>query len=215
MKKIIYCSFLILLLALFNINISAAQEQNVYAGIRAGINFASSTSFTSSTNIGFMGGIYMGIPFENLPVTFQPAVLYSIKGFEKGFNFSFSGSNYDFSNAVSISYIEIPLLFKFDIDVEGSFNPHFYAGPYVAVKVGASQTSTNDINNEKPPFGPGNFFAVDLDDIRTFDAGGVLAATLNANRFRFGLRYSFGFISYLESGSAKNTAYSIIVGYEF
>src|SRR5680860_362560 len=108
MKKPLLSLFLLLTFGL--IAKSASAQHTIEFGIRSGINFSniSDESFDASTQTGFLAGVYTRLSFSDSPVSLQPEVLYTRKGFK------FDGNSYQ------IDYIEVPLLARIDFNTAGN-----------------------------------------------------------------------------------------------
>ena len=149
MKKL-----LILFSILFLFSVMTFAQMQV--GIKAGLNIANlggsdadnlvGQSLDSKT--GFSGGVFFTYQFNNM-FAIQPEAYYSMKGA----TYSISGANL----TVSLDYIEIPVLLKLIIPVEGSnIKPSIFAGPAIGfntthkMKVEYSgQTLEEDIQDTK------------------------------------------------------------------
>lgn len=161
-------------------------------GIRAGVNFANFYDHPDNVNpdsrTGLMIGSYFryNIPFS--PLSIQPEVLYSQKGFESG------------NATLKLDYLEIPVLAKYYF-APGRITPHIIAGPYVGFVV----------NNELS----GNGITLVVNDAQT-DYGGVVGVgadmLLGLTKLNLGVRYSFGLRDSVSGTQGKNNALSIVAG---
>ncbi|MBE0572907.1 MAG: PorT family protein [Ignavibacteriaceae bacterium] len=149
MKKL----FTVLLVFVAFTSISLPQMQ---IGPKAGLNIASiggddadqlleGQSLDSKT--GFAGGLFFMYQFSNM-FAIQPEAYYTMKGA------TYSESGADLT--ISLDYIEIPLLLKFLIPVEGSnIRPSIFAGPAVGFNMTAKskveyegESQENDFKDE-------------------------------------------------------------------
>ena len=134
-------------------SLSLAQMQ---IGPKAGLNIANlggddadqlleGQSLDSKT--GFAGGLFFMYQFSKM-FAIQPEAYYTMKGA------TYSESGVDLT--ISLDYIEVPLLFKFLIPVEGSnIRPSIFAGPAVGFNMTAKtevefegETQENDIKDD-------------------------------------------------------------------
>jgi len=114
-----------------------ASAQGIKLGVKGGVNIANiggsdidefETDLGASTEskVGLVAGVFAEFMIGNM-FAIQPEVLYSQKGFkasEMGAEVKLKGD-----------YVEIPVLLKINIPIEGSkVHPHVYAGPAVAFK---------------------------------------------------------------------------------
>jgi hypothetical protein len=124
MKKL-FILFSVLFLFSF---VSYAQMQ---AGLKAGLNIANIGGSDADELVGqsldsktaFAGGVFFMYQFSDM-FAIQPEAYYSMKGA----TYSVSGADL----TISLDYIEIPLLLKFIIPIEGSnIRPSIFAGPAI------------------------------------------------------------------------------------
>lgn len=198
MKKLLSV-FSILLLIGFSANQVAAQTG---FGVRGGVNFANlnDTDADVDARTGIMAGAYLNLPISNSPVSIQPEVLYTQKGFESG------------DNTYQLDYVEVPVLARFDFITNSGLRPHVYFGPYIGFNVNA------EIDGEDE----GTLFPDDsqtnIDDITNdTDFGVSVGAGLDFGRFDLGVRYNAGLTEVFDADdmTAKNGVLSIVGGIGF
>jgi hypothetical protein len=148
MKKLLTLLFF---LSIFSI-MSYAQMQ---AGLKAGLNIANLSgddagSPDSKTGFAF-GGFFM---YQFSPMfAIQPEAYYTMKGATE--KMDFQGTTVDLT--YTLDYIEIPVLFKFLIPVQGSgVRPAIFAGPFLGINTTAKvkaevddQSQEEDIEDTK------------------------------------------------------------------
>jgi len=196
MRLTIFSLFLVLLLAF-----SATAQVNF--GIKAGANMAKITgdgwddvedfveaSIDSKFKMGFAFGLTAEMPLGEGGFAIQPEVLYVMKG-GKG---DMTIEGYDITAEIKQDYVEIPVLFKYNLQTEGSVAPSFFAGPVVAFNV-ASKVEWDGIpaeapEDEVPPDG-------DIENNKSVDfgvtfGGGVGMAVGETGKLTFDLRYTLG-----------------------
>ena len=143
---------LLFVLSIFSI-LSYAQMQ---AGLKAGLNIASiggddadqileGQSLDSKT--GFAGGLFFTYQFSNM-FAIQPEAYYTMKGA------TYSEGGADLT--ISLDYIEVPILVKFIIPIQGSnIKPSIFAGPSIGFNMTAKskvefegESQENDFKDE-------------------------------------------------------------------
>lgn len=112
----------------------APSPVEVYGGLRLGAAFATVSSddqylnggsMKTGLNVGAVVGFQLGY---RSPVYLETGLSYIEKGGEGRYN----GSKFTYS----LDYLEMPLLMKYKIDIDGHFSVQPFAGCYVAVGVG-------------------------------------------------------------------------------
>jgi|SRR5699024_6939966 len=192
MKKLLYS--LCILLAIGLVSKPAQAQSSIDFGIRGGLNFANlnDTDLDTDSRTGFMVGVYANYLIPNSPVSIQPEVLYTQKGFEYG------------DATAKLGYIEIPVLAKFDWVMDGNITPHVYFGPYIGFNVSAEAE------------GPQGDVDVDIEDtVNTTDFGVIVGAGVDVNRFNVGVRYGAGLTEVADNIDGKNGVLSIVAGVSF
>lgn len=150
---------------------------------------------------GWIGGLSIVLPSSGL-IAFQPEVLLVSKG-AKGQN---SGPD-----GLTLNYLEVPLLFRLQLDLGTGVTPHLYAGPYLGYQIDCKVEGITG----------------DCDDVpgvstKTVDVGGALGGGLSFDvggaLLTTGVRYSFGVskVADFEFGnvreSAKNGSFALYAG---
>ena len=129
MKKLL---FVVILLVAFGS--ASAQEKtsngaNIKFGAKGGINFANlagDDADGAKMFVGFNAGFFIEIPVAD-KLVFQPEILYSAQGSKSEGPLFVDGSVYNVEATFKFNYINIPLLFKYEIADKFSLE----AGPYV------------------------------------------------------------------------------------
>lgn len=207
MKKII-----VVIVALLSFN--ALQAQKVKYGLKTGLNIANlnidgggfpGTNSIVNFHIGGFAEIML-----NKKVAFQPELLYSAQGAKFDYLFDDgTGSLYDTENTFKLSFINIPLMFKYY--PESKF--FLEAGPQVGFLTSA-KLKVNVIG-----------YGSDTQNIdeafKNIDFGFNLGAGYNISKHAsINARYNFGLSNIGESEpgedtSVKNSVFSISIGYIF
>ena len=107
----------------------------VRVGLTGGLNVSNTinaynSNYTTAAIAGFNGGLYLSLPLV-YPMSFQPEILYSEKGFAE--------STPDGNFTQHANYVDVPLLLKFKLSP--TFN--FLIGPQVAIPVSTTNTYDN------------------------------------------------------------------------
>jgi len=208
MKKRV--TVLIMLAALLFMTNGVAQMQ---IGPKAGLNIANlggddadelvGESLDSKTGLNL--GIFFMYQFSNM-FAIQPEAYYSMKGatYKEG------GGEL----TITLDYIEVPLLLKLIIPVEGSnIRPSIFAGPAIGFNTTSKLKVEFDDESEE----------VDMkDDTKSTDFslvfGGGLGFMVGNNELGFDIRYILGLSSIDDSSDEidlKNTAFSFNVYFGF
>ena len=130
MKKVILSAIAIMLFVFVN-----AQE--VRYGIKGGVNLSSWVGDTKGMNLKPIIGVNLGV-LAQIKLTdeldIQPEVLYSTQGTKmKNVGADLSGRYYTGDIKTNVSYINIPVLFKYSLDGKSFFE----AGPQVGFLMSA------------------------------------------------------------------------------
>lgn len=153
----------------------------------------------------FVGGFFFKANAGDI-VAIQPEVLYHRKGSTT------KDSQSDDGQTLTIDYLEVPLLIKVQIPVEGTVYPFVYAGPYGAFEL-------DNTYEARASFFGIQWTATDQADVNDFDYGAVVGAGLDiqADAIYFGLdaRYGIGMSQILmvndEQKDVKNRSLSLMV----
>ncbi len=177
-------------------------------GPKAGLNIANFVGDDANffgidleSRTGFTGGIFFMFQFSSL-FAIQPEAYYTMKGA------ILSGENSDIT--WSLDYIEVPVLLKLIIPVEGSnIRPSVFAGPSVGFNTTAKIKSESEEQDIK-------------EDVKSTDFGlvfgGGIGFMVGKNELGVDIRYILGLSSIDDSSEAfdlKNTAISFNVYFGF
>jgi hypothetical protein len=146
----------------------------------------------------------------------QPELFYSVRGGDAGEEYLFESVIYK----IKMTYLEIPLLFKYRIPVISNLKLVLYLGPYAALKLKAQKHT--EIWGEKEDS--------DLPNVKNYDYGIVLGIgtefKLRSGSLILELRSNWGLADiltmpagyirlYEEKDSIRNFAVVFITGYQF
>lgn len=176
--------------------------------IMAGANFANLTNDTDDANSDTRTGVVLGVGFIK-PFSpnwsFQPELTYSMKGAK--------ASDTEGELTAKLSYIEVPLLLRYDVATQNAVRPFVHAGPALALKVGCSfevSDGTNTLSQSCDAFGT---------DAKTFDLGfmfgGGLAFKQMDHVFSIGVRYNLGLLDLADDSHSKNRVLSVVGTFEW
>lgn len=176
-------------------------------GIKGGINFANlggSDVEDTDSRTAFNVGVFAGIQLANI-LYLQPEVLYTMKGATQ--KFDFQGTT--IKTTVKLTYLEIPVLFRLNVPVQGSnVAPNFFAGPALAFKLSAKAKAE----------GGGQSAEEDIEEVKSTDFSLVFGAGLGVGPVSFDVRYSLGLSSIddsAENADVKNNVISINGAFSF
>lgn len=191
-RKAILCC-----LALIASTLSATAQG--FSGLGAKLGYTSSQFIGADIpgkGVGSQSGLTLGafVSYElNGTFSLQQEVLFTLKG-----------SKINTMGDVWLSniflYLEMPLLAKATFLPESELRPNIYAGPALAVLIGAF----NDVGL--------------LEDIRSYDVGFVLGGGVDIWKLSVDLRLTNGLLNFDESASdidLKHQTISMLVGYAF
>jgi len=229
-------AFVLLLgFAIGSISVPAqAQEMDITPGIKGGVNFADlggddaelffelglggggsgDSDIPIEARTGIVAGGFALIDF-NGAFALQPEVLYVQKGAQVELEFEnpLSGETTSITNTLKLGYIEVPVLAKFQIPLEGNIAPNIFAGPAVAFNINAEQEAE----------GGGESGTADLSEaVSTADFGLQVGAGVDfdigsGRTIMLDARYEFGLSSIPSEGDADitNQGIRITAGFGF
>ena len=204
MKKLFTLLFLVCLFS----TVSFAQMQ---AGLKAGVNISNLSgddagSPDSKTGFAF-GGFFM---YQFSPMfAIQPEAYYTMKGATE--KMDFSGTTVDLT--YTLDYIEIPVLFKFLIPIQGSgVRPAIFAGPFLGINTTAKVKAEFDGQSQEE----------DLTDTKSTEFGlqfgGGIGFPVGKGELGVDLRYILGLSTIDDSADeadVKNNVININLYYGF
>ncbi len=221
MKKSLFVLTLVMLLA-----ISAMAQDPVKgltgAGFKAGVVMAKATGdnidlIADENNVdiknlmGFAVGGFIEYSFSP-SFAIQPEILYNTKGvkFEQG----------DVTDKVTMTYMQIPVLLKFNIPTAGNFDPFIYAGPSVGILLSAKDKleGTDDDYDEDIK---DSFKSTDFTAVLGLGAGIPMGTS---GQLTFEFRYDMGLTNVAEDmvvdtetfeGDVKTQNMGIFIGFSF
>lgn len=192
---------IIALLILAFLACSLFSQGIVDKGIKAGINLANLTGDDVSDDAGMKFGIAAGgyLVYEINPMfALQPELLFTMKG-------TFvDGEGYE--QTTNLNYIEIPVLAKLNIPMDGMMKPAVFLGPAFGINMSATYDYESDYGDDDG----------DIDDIKSTDFGLVLGAGASFGKISVDARYNMGLTNIYDldgDPEAKNSVISLLFGY--
>ena len=200
------------LAALLSLNLGVVMAQsydsgNPEFGIKGGINASNLYSTDADDEnmlVGFNAGLYARLPITD-NIAFQPELLYTTKGSKVEYNNAFASGDVK----LKLDYIELPLLFKFNL----TENFNIQAGGYASYLVNSKVKGEGAVNFERDV----------TDNLQKFDAGLAAGVGVDFNPVSVGLRYNYGLTDIGKESNtaipngfqdAKNSSFSLYVAYK-
>lgn len=184
--------FIVILLASIGTS-NLAFSQGTW-GVEAGANFANikGDDISEETDIrtALLLAVYYQYRLANSPIILQPELMYSQKGLEFGND-----------GVLKLDYLVAAALAAYYFDVTGRAAPFVKAGPYVGFNVTAKQEFDG---NE-----------ADVDDVNDIDAGVIIRAGVQVDRFEIGARFSRGLTDVFDGEDGKHSIFGLFVGVGF
>ncbi len=173
-------------------------------GVKGGLNISDLYGEDVSSvayRLGFCGGGFVALDFGQV-FAFQPEVLYSMKGGEVA---NVGGVDV----TMVLHYIEVPLIAKLVLPLEGGVLPNVFVGPTFGIALsgltraegfwGVQETSIDDLN----PVDVGMAFGVGFD------------VDIGSGALVLDVRYTLGLGSAIVDQDTRNRVISIMLGYSF
>lgn len=190
---------------------SMVYAQGITGGLKAGMNIANIhgddvEDFGYESKTGLCVGGFVAFNVANI-VAIQPEVLYTQKGAK------YEDEFFDGTYTLGLDYLEIPVLLKVIMPVQGMIKPHLFVGPYFARNLTARTAWEENGQSDEENVSE---YVEDSDFGTVFGAG--IDFGLPAGKIVFDARYSLGLTSIDASGDPadiKNKAFSFMLGYAF
>ncbi|WP_080057895.1 porin family protein [Spirosoma aerolatum] len=210
LRSIILSSFLVI----GCLSVSSAQ-QRFTAGPRVGLNL--SNYWGSADGMSFTPGITAGafLMYSSLNhFGISGDVLYSQRGT------SYQGNNMKFIQRVN--YLEIPVVARYFLTLNGNFRPNLFVGPSLGIKLNAKRIKGDYLQGTGPVLNGDNSDAFNNLDLGA--TGGIQLnwGTGNRQHFLIDARYTLGLTDvqafpnvWGPRSSLQNSTVSITLGYGF
>jgi hypothetical protein len=215
MKKLMI-AVAVLALLLVSAPLFAAEAGEIHYGIKAGGIMAKAwgddVPDEASWKFGVNAGAFMNYRLNDMFVV-QPEAFYAMKGWKYDISDEDLG---DYSVNVKLDYIDIDVLAKLTVPMEGKIKPAIFVGPYVGIKASAKM-EVEDVSE-------------DIDNAKSTDFGVVLGGEVgyelgNGMMILLDVRYSMGMVNIFdvpedapagtEAPNVKNQALIFMAGVAF
>lgn len=184
-QRLFICMTILIMMTISN----SAFSQGVW-GVEAGVNVANikgdDISDETENRTGLLLAVYYQHVLANSGIILQPEIIYSQKGLEFG------------DTVVKVDYIVVAALAAYYFDVSEQVSPFVKAGPYLGLNVTAKQERDGDEG--------------DLESVNSTDAGVIIRAGVQIDRFEIGARLSKGLTDVFDDAEGKNSVFGIFVG---
>ncbi|MBD2700903.1 PorT family protein [Spirosoma sp. BT702] len=191
-------------------------QQRFSAGPRVGLNL--SNYWGKSDNMKFTPGVSAGV-----------FLMYSSLnhfGLSADFLYSQRGTDYNDGRIKfkqRVNYLEIPVLARYFLTLEGNFRPNVFIGPSLAIKLNAKRLDGEYLSGTGPAINSDN--GSDFNDLDLGAAGGFQLnwGTGNRQHFLIDARYTLG-LSNVQSNlpniwgnrsPLQNSTFTLALGYSF
>lgn len=208
MKKVIF------LVAVMLLVVSTGSFAQAKFGLKAGLNIANmggDDMEDTDSRLAPVFGAFVNFSLSE-KVSFQPELLYSMKGAKDSYTDSYEGVDVDIDETARLDYLDIPLMFKFDVG--GGFN--LQAGPQLGLLLSAEIEQEGSSSVEGMNISASETIDV-KDDLKGMDLGLNIGAGYDFGALGVDLRYNLGLsnIADYEDGDLKNSAIQVGVSYAF
>jgi opacity protein-like surface antigen len=204
----------------------ASAAGSAYLGVKGGLNIATlsidesvelldSVFIEPDSRNGIAAGAFVG--FQIAPnFIIQTEFLYSQKGAKYDTTLTLEGITGDVEIMLKFDYIEIPVLLKYAIPLQGNVRPTLFCGPALAIK------SASKLKITASAMGQSASETIDIEEVKSTDFGLVFGGGIDiaAGRGKIVLdgRYTLGLSTVDDSplnDDIKNRAFSVTAGYAF
>lgn len=209
MKKMVFTAVAVLVFGLTNAQDAVKATSEVKFGAKGGINFANivgDDAGDANMFVGFNAGFFVEIPVTD-KLTIQPEILYSAQGSKSEGPLVIDGSLYDVKATMKLNYINIPVMFKYNVVEKFSLE----AGPYVGFLTTAKMKVDVD--------GYGSATEDMKDLVKSTDIGIALGMNYEFSDVIFAnVRYQGGLTQIGDTGEGdniKNSVFQLGLGFRF
>jgi len=209
MKKMVFTAVAVLVFGLTNAQDVVKATSDVKFGAKGGINLANivgDDAGDANMFVGFNAGFFVEIPVTD-KLTIQPEILYSAQGSKSEGPLVIDGSLYDVKATMKLNYINIPVMFKYNVVEKFSLE----AGPYVGFLTTAKMKVDVD--------GYGSATEDMKDLVKSTDFGIALGMNYDFSDVIFAnVRYQGGLTQIGDTGEGdniKNSVFQLGLGFRF
>lgn len=190
----------------------AARPQAASRDLAVGLLLGSSWSTLHGADVpgpSHAWGLALG-GFARVRLVGRFAIQPELQFIQKGDNQVDIAGTQTFTEAIRLSYVEVPVLLRVRAGTMGGFTPYLVAGPAVAFRAGCSV----DVRGLA-----GTYTCANLPEAESVDygaiAGGGLDVTIGARTCTLSGRYEWGAKNAFRRNEAKNRALSLLLGIQF
>lgn len=183
-------------------------------GIKLGLNFANwvgddadifqdqGIDMDKKMEIGFAFGGFLTYEVNEM-FAIQPEILYSMQGVK----YEGTVQGVDMTSTNTLTYIQVPILAKFNLSMESNIKPNIFLGPQLGLLLTAKTKAKSD----------GLEVEGDIKDAtKSIDVCLVFGAGVQFDQISIDARYNMGLTSFDEGGDdLKNSVISIMLGYSY
>ena len=205
----VFSAVAVLVFGLTNAQDAVKATSEVKFGAKGGINFANivgDDAGDANMFVGFNAGFFVEIPVTD-KLTIQPEILYSAQGSKSEGPLVIDGSLYDVKATMKFNYINIPVMFKYNVVEKFSLE----AGPYVGFLTTAKMKVDVD--------GYGSATEDMKDLVKSTDFGVALGMNYDFSDVIFAnVRYQGGLTQIGDTGEGdniKNSVFQLGLGFRF
>ena len=184
--------------------VTAAAQSPVKFGVKGGLALADMTgdgwddieaslevTADNSFKAGFAGGAFFEMPLGASGLALHPEVLFVMKGSKADLT-STEDASVTVTTKIKQTYLEVPVLLKYNIPTQGQISPNLFAGPYAAFKM-SSKIEFEDV----PAAAADELTSGDIENAKSVDfgvafGGGVDFAVGPKSKLTLDVRYSLG-----------------------
>lgn len=196
--------------------IAGAEATGMTAkGVKLGLNMATLSGSDAPDDVkmalGLAAGGFMTWSVNDM-FAIQPEILFSQKGGKVESSGTEMGIDWSSETTMTLSYLDIPILAKLNIPMEGNVKPNVVLGPSIGINVGATAETEVTIA------GISASDSADIEDVAALDLGLVIGAGVTIDKISVDARYQLG-LTTTDSSEAeadiKNSVIQVLVGYSF
>lgn len=193
---------IILFGAFFAFSLTSVQAQDTRIGLKGGAAlytttgsisaFGTSIEEKSDPHFGFAAGLFVEKPFSDI-ISGQFEVLYVQKGGKDELDDTdFEDAEIEDGN-LTLSYIDVPVMVKVNVPVEGNVSPFLYGGGFAGYLLDAQAESGGESIDEE------GFELKDL--LKDINYGFVLGGGVSFGKISLDIRYDMGLANIFDSES--------------
>lgn len=181
-----------------------------------------SAGLNTKRRMGFQIGAYLTQPLSGA-LSVQPELHYIQKGAKLDFDVNDPELDLNGSVTLKLSYVEVPVLLRYDAGQGSRLRPFVVAGPAFAYRVACTLgIESSEFSADQDCDAADDQSSGDDDQFKKFDVGGIvgvgLQGQMGGRALSAQLRYSRGFVNIARDAgdqSPRNTGISLLFGIGF